>query len=191
MLNQLKSFGQTEGYFEIKRIGDFNDAQKEGFSHINTIAIDFDETTKKLCGEHRQPPCMSCDALDIIDSKNKINFIEFKQLEDNATIENWIEQKDLPQKVKDSRGVIINIIRKGRFDCRDKVKMFNSCEKNVIISFNLIDNAKKRIAILGRYLTIKAIIEKQFYDNYIQGENFNDPICIKMDNFDSKYPNYA
>ena len=91
MLNDLKLFGQTEGYFEIKRIGDFDNAQNEGFSHINVVAIDFDKTKTKVCNELNLNCCKSCDALDIINTKDKINFIEFKELEDRANIENWIE----------------------------------------------------------------------------------------------------
>ena len=191
MLKDLTTFGMAEKYFEIKRIGDFTDSKKEGFSHINTEAIDFDTTTQKLCSEHRQPPCKSCDALDIVYSKNKINLIEFKQLRDNGNIEKWIQDLELPQKIKDSRDVLLNIIRKGKFKHKDKIPKFNSCEKNVIISFDLTDDATKKIAILSRYLTVKSTIEKQFCNNYIQGENFNEPICIRMTEFDTEYLKYA
>ena len=191
MLKDLTTFGIAEKYFEIKRIGDFKNSGNEGFSHINTEAIDFDTTTQKLCSEHRQPPCKSCDALDIVYSENKINFIEFKQLRDNANIEKWIQDLELPQKIKDSREVLLNIIRKGKFGHKNKIQKFISCEKNVIISFDLTDDATKKMAILFRYSTVKAIIEKQFYNNYIQGENFNDPICIKMAEFDIEYLKYA
>lgn len=191
MLEDLRTFGITEKYFEIKRIGDFPNANSEGYSHIDTKAIDFDTTTRKLCGEQGQQLCKSCDALDIIDSKNKINFIEFKQLIDNETITAWIEDLELPQKIKDSRGVLLDIIRKSRFNHRDKIPTFNCCEKNFIISFDLTDDAKMKIAILGRYLTVKAIIEKQFHKNYVQGENFNDPVCIRMTEFDTTYLKYA
>jgi len=74
---------------------------------------------------------------------------------------------DLPQKIKDSRDILLNIIRKSKFVFKDKVKRFNTCEKNVIISFDLIDDKTQKMAILLRYLTIKAEIEKQFYNNYI------------------------
>ena len=191
MLKDLTTFGIAEKYFEIKRIGDFKNSGNEGFSHINTEAIDFDTTTQKLCSEHRQPPCKSCDALDIVYSENKINFIEFKQLRDNANIEKWIQDLELPQKIKDSREVLLNIIRKGKFGHKNKIQKFISCVKNVIISFDLTDDATKKMAILFRYSTVKAIIEKQFYNNYIQGENFNDPICIKMAEFDIEYLKYA
>jgi len=191
MLKDLTAFGISEKYFEIKRIGDFTDSKKEGFSHINTMAIDFDITTKILCSEHRQPPCKSCDALDIVDSKNKINLIEFKQLRDNGNIEKWIQDLELPQKIKDSRDVLLNIIRKGKFNPKNKINKFNCCEKNVIISFDLTDDATKRMAILFRYATVKEIIDEQFDNNYIQGENFNDQICIKMAEFDIEYLKYA
>lgn len=191
MLNQLKSFGQNQGYFETKRIGDFDNAQTEGFFHINTIAIDFDKTKIKVCNELNLNCCKSCDALDIIDTKNKINFIEFKELEDRANIEDWIGNLDLPQKIKDSRDILFNIVRNRDFVHRDKKPQFISCEKDVIISFNLSSNAANRLVTMMRWTTVKAIIEKQFYDNYIQGEKFNEPICIRMNDFDNNYPNYA
>lgn len=191
MLKDLTAFGIAEKYFEIKRIGDFTDSKKEGFSHINTKAIEFDTTTKKLCREQRQPPSKSCDALDIVYSKNKINLIEFKQLRDNGNIEKWIQNLELPQKIKDSRDVLLNIVLKGKFKHKDKITKFNSCEKNVIIAFDLTDDATKKIVILSRYLTIRSIIEKQFYNNYIQGENFNEPICLRMTEFDIEYSKYA
>jgi len=191
MLKDLLTFGITEKYFEIKRIGDFTDSKKEGFSHINTTAIDFDNTTIKLCSEQRQPPSKSCDALDIVYSKNKINLIEFKQLRDNKNIEKWIRELKLPRKIKDSRDVLLNIIKKGKFNHKDKIEKFYSCEKNVIISFNLTDDATKKLAILFRYPTVEAIIVKQFCNNYIQGEKFNEPICIRMTDFDTAYLKYA
>jgi len=191
MLKELLRFGLANKYFEIKRIGDFTNSKNEGISHINTKAIDFDETTKNLCDEQGQELCKSCDALDIVDLKNKINLIEFKQLIDNKDIEKWIHNLELPQKIKDSRGVLLNIIRKDTFNHGGKVKKFYSCEKNVIIAFDLTDHTKKRMAILFRYPIVEAIIEKQFDENYIQGENFNDPICIRMDNFDTEYSKYA
>ena len=86
---------------------------------------------------------------------------------------------------------MLNIIRKGKFGHKNKIQKFISCEKNVIISFDLTDDATKKMAILFRYSTVKAIIEKQFYNNYIQGEKFNDPICIKMAEFDIEYLKYA
>ncbi len=191
MLKDLMRFGIANNYFEIKRIGDFTNSENEGISHINTKAIDFDETTKNLCNEQGQELCKSCDALDIVDSENRINLIEFKQIIDNDDIEEWIQDLELPQKIKDSHGVLLNIIRKRNFNHGGKVRKFHSCEKNVIISFDLTDCAKNRIAILFRYPTVAAIIEKQFEENYIQGEKFNDPICIRMDKFDTEYLKYA
>jgi len=191
MLNELKSFGQTEGYFEIKRIGDFDNAQKEGFSHINVVAIDFDKTKTKVCNELNLNCYKSCDALDIIDTKDKINFIEFKELEDRTNIEDWIENLDFPQKIKDSREILFNIIRKRNFVHKDKKTKFISCEKNVIISFSLSSTASNRLVSLLRWTTIKAKIEGQFNDNYIQGEKFNEPVCIRMNDFNLKYSTYA
>jgi len=192
MLKDLMTFGITEKYFEIKRIGDFTNSKKEGFDHINTPAIDFDRTAKKLCAEQSQQTSKSCDALDIVVSKNKINFIEFKQLRDDANIEEFIaEDLELPLKIKDSREVLLDIIRKIKFIHKGKITNFNRCEKNVIIAFTLTDDATKKMASVFRISTIMKIIEKQFCNNYIQGENFNEPICIIMTEFDTAYLKYA
>lgn len=191
MLNELKTFGISEDYFEIKRIGDFENSTREGFSHINTVAIDYDTTTRKLCNEQKQFTFKSCDALDIVVSKNKINFIEFKQLINYPNLEEFItEDLKLPQKIKDSHHVLRDIIQKRKFIHKDKIPKYNSCEKNVIISFTLTDGAR-RVASLLRILTVKKIIEKQFSDNYIDGENFNEPVYIIMSEFDAKYSQYV
>lgn len=191
MLNELKTFGRSEDYFEIKRIGDFKNSVREGFSHIDTVAIDYDTTTRKLCSEQKQYTFKSCDALDIVVSKNKINFIEFKQLIDYENLEEFIaEDLKLPQKIKDSHHVLRDIIQKRRFIHRDKMTKYNSCEKNVIISFTLTDGAR-RIASALRILTVMKIIEKQFSNNYIDGENFNEPVYIIMSEFDAKYSKYV
>jgi len=191
MLRDLKTFGIRAGYFEIKRIGDFPNAINEGYSHINTKAIDFDTTTVKLCGEQKQESFKSCDALDIVESKNRMNLIEFKQLIDNETITTWIEDLKLHQKIKGSWVVLLNIIKKSKFNHEGKEIKFNACEKNVVISFSLTDDATKRLSNLFRYPVVEAIILKQFYNNNIQGENFNDPVCIRMAEFDAAYLKYA
>ena len=191
MLNDLKTFGISENYFEIKRIGDFVNSREQGFSHIDIEAINFDETTKILCTEQDQPAFKSCDALDIVDSKNKINFIEFKQFKDREDMETLIEKYELPQKIKESNHVLIDIIKKRNFVHKNKMKKYYSYEKNVIISFNLTDNPRKKIAALFRISTIMKMIEKQFHNNYIEGENFNEPVCIRMVEFNTAYLKYA
>ncbi|MFA4956538.1 MAG: hypothetical protein WC556_06145 [Candidatus Methanoperedens sp.] len=191
MLNELKTFGINEGYFEIKRIREFPNAAKQGISHINTLAIDFDKTTEILCGEHGQESFKSCDALDIVELKNRINLIEFKQLIDQPDIEKWIEDIELPQKIKESHVVLLNIIKKSKFIHKDKRRKFTDCEKNVIISFSLSGVASKRLAIVIRYSVIEEIILKQFRENYPQGENYNSPVCIRMAKFDTDYSKYV
>ena len=53
--------------------------------------------------------CKSCDALDIIERKDEVNFIEFKQVEKIKNIDtNWI--KELEKKVKDSIFILKKIV---------------------------------------------------------------------------------
>ena len=190
MLKKLRDFGVSENYFEIKRIGDFDNSENEGFDHIDTVAIDFDITAQKFSHEHGQDSFKSCDALDIIHSNDKINLIEFKQIETTEDVVDWIDGLKLPRKIKDSRDVLLGIIRKNRFRYAKKVDLFNSYEKNVIISIELRGTYQTKMLFFFEYLKLKAIIEKQFNENYIQGENFNDPVCIQMSIFDTEYQKY-
>jgi len=191
VLKDLTDFGIAQKYFEIKRIKDFPNSKKEGIDHIETKAIDFDTTAEKLCREQGQHQFKSCDALDIIYSKNRINFIEFKQLDYKEDAEEWIQQWELSRKIKESRDVLINIIRKKNFQHPAKMNKFYSCEKNIIISFSLTDNPRYNLAYLLMYARAEEIIKKQFYNKSIQDENFNEPICINMYEFDAKYPEYV
>lgn len=187
MLNKLKSFGQTEGYFEIKKIGDFKNSKKEGFENITTKAIDFDNTKEVLQKELKLQCFKSCDALDIINTKNKINFIEFKQIDDKRKLDEFIKKLELPRKIKDSREVILNIIRKQKFIYKNKIGCFNKSTKNFIVCFKLIENKTETIAFYTRFLTVKSKIEAELNKNYIQGENFNEPIYMLIKDFDKKY----
>jgi len=191
MLTSLKQFGIDKNYFEIKKIGDFSNASKEGFDHIKTEAIDFDKTKEKVCNELKQEGYKSCDALDIIDSKNRINFIEFKQLENRENIIDWIENLDLPLKIKDSRDILYNIVRSRDFVYRDKKKKILSCEKNIIISFSLSNkNSIIKFVSLLRLAYVEEKIISHIKQNYIEGEQFNAPICMKIEDFDKKYLQY-
>lgn len=191
LLKDLIDFGIAKKYFEIKRIKDFPNSKKEGIDHIETKAIDFDTTTEKLCHEQMQHQFKSCDALDIVHTKDKINFIEFKQLDYKDDAEEWIQELELSRKIKESRDVLINIIRKKNFQYSGKMDNFYSCEKNIIISFSLTDDSRYNLAYLLMYAKTEEIIKKQFHNKSILGENFNEPICINMHKFDEKYPEYV
>lgn len=191
MLKKLKAFGKKEGYFEIKRIGEFPNASSEGYKHIKTEAINFDAATEGFCRKHDLESVKSCDALDIIDDKNKINFIEFKQLPDDETLTKTIEGFLLPRKIKDSQCVLLNIIRKKDFNFEDKVDEYYKCEKNVIISFHLLSDPRKNFIIGLKYIEIESIIEKQLENNYIEEDNFKWPVFILMTKFDFDYLKYA
>ena len=189
MLDKLKLFGQNEGYFHIKRIRDFDDAKRDGLTNINTEAIEFDKTAIKLCQEQGQQICKSCDALDIVETetKNKINLIEFKQLEYDEKIKDYIDSLELPQKIKDSREILLNIIRKEKFQHPEKINTFKLCEKNVIISYALTDDSIGRLITKRRHDIVKEKLLTSFKENYIQGENFNEPVAIKLEKFDEEY----
>ena len=187
MLATLLTFGKTNGYFDIKRIGDFDNAVSEGFSHINTQAIHFDKTKEKICKECKQESIKSCDALHIIPNKNRINFIEFKQIIDNSNLIRWTTGLNLAQKIKDSKEVLLLILRNPQIVHSDKVNKFNNLEKNVIISFDVLTSSKNKIYVYIKYFQVKQLIIKEL-KNIIPVENFNNPECIKTNEFDIEYP---
>lgn len=190
MLNNLTIFGVNNAYFKIKRIGDFDNSTSQGISHINTQAIEFDKTKQKICDELKHTYCKSCDALDIIHTKNQLNFIEFKQIDD-SNLQDYIQKLDLPQKLKDSHFILLNIIRKNQFKHDKKISLFKACKKNCIIVYGLNTNSTLKIGIYLRHLTVKSIIQQQFKDSHISGENFEDPIFMQLSNFDLKYQQYT
>ena len=194
MLDKFKKYGQRAGYFRIKRIGDFKGSEKEGFAHINTKAIDFDETTKTLCQEQGQNAIKSCDAVDIMVSENRINLIEFKQFDREEVRKDYIRRLELPQKVKDSMSTLLNILRKKEMIHRDKVKTFGSCEKNAIISFNLPRDPEEKLSLLFRTETItqktatEMMIEAEFEEDRIL--ELKNVQCIRMEDFDEVYSKF-
>lgn len=190
IITTFKQYGIDNNYFEIKPIKNFNNAINEGINHINIQAIEFDKTKDRVCSEFHQHCLMSCDALDILDSKNKINFIEFKGLNNEEDTREFIKGLKLPKKFKDSRDVLLLILRKNNFIYRDKIEHYNNIEKNIIIAFDLNINSRLKIAFSIKFLAIHSLIKKQFVDNMIEGENYNEPVCIKKSNFNTLYLKY-
>lgn len=193
MINDLLNFGIANNYFMIQRIGNFDNAPLEGYSHVNRQAIEFDKTQKEISRILGLQCLKSCDALDIIVVKPVINFIEFKQIISNSQIQKWIsDDMDLPQKIKDSREILLSILRNSRFNQhKDRINRFNQINKNFIIAFDLINDHKQKILIYSKWLQIQALIQKELQNNYIQGENFNAPVCVMMANFDTDYLPYT
>jgi hypothetical protein len=192
MLNSLVKIGKDKNYFIYKRIGDFDNALQEGYHHINTHAIQFDKTKEKIASDFGQNCLKSCDALDILPRKDRINFIEFKQIKDNNQVREWIQEElSLPQKIKDSHEILLIILRQSFFSgFPNRIKNFQKVEKNFIISLDLLTNHKNQTLIYLKLLKIKSLINKEFKNNFIQGESFNKPKYIKMNEFDLVYPSF-
>lgn len=190
MLNELQIFGIAQEYFELKKIGDFDNAAAEGFSSVQTNAIQFDKTKERICRLHKIEGMKSCDALDLIIANDRINFIEFKQIGD-GNLPDWIsDDMELPRKIKDSRDILLTIIRDIRFIHTGKMTKFYQCEKNFIIAFELRVKGVNEIAFHMKWLQIAETIRKVIEKNSIQGEKFNDPAFVHISNFDTEYAKY-
>ena len=208
MLDKFKKYGQSAKYFKIKRIGAFERSEDQGFAHVNTEAIDFDTTTEFFFEKQKyQTKPKSCDAVDIIGSKNRINLIEFKQLDRKETREDYINTLELPQKVRDSIFTLCGILRKLKNISKDEIETFYSCEKNAVISFKFPKDSAEQLALLFRTETIRQktvtdLIQAEFEENKItdsiQAEFEENTIkaelknvkCIRMEDFDDLYSKF-
>jgi len=191
MLNDFLTFGINNNYFEVKRIGNFSLAGIEGYSHINTSAIEFDKAKTNICNSLNLEQCKSCDALDILPAKNRLNFIEFKIFQDRRQLKEWIKNKSkFPKKIKDSYFILRALLQNRLFIHKGKADKFKRANKNFIISFDLKSNPLNTIAFSLTWFQVEALIQKELQTDYFIGENFNTPVCIQIRYFDSKYLSY-
>ena len=187
MLSEFKSFGKEKGYFEIKKIRDFDKdsaEERESIAHINTEAIDFDKTARFLAKRHRQNPFSSCDAVDIVESENQINLIEIKRFYEKVYPR---DIETLPKKIDDSRSILQNILRDKRFHHPDRMQKFKSCRKNIIFAFGWETEPDEDVVIMRLFNMVKEDVSKLVEQNRKEGENFRDLFCIELKDFDAEY----
>jgi hypothetical protein len=131
MLQKLKDFGVANGYFEEKKICNFENAENEGLSLIKTKAIEFDKTSKKISERYKwSSRPSSCDALKIIVPENRFDFLEFKQRKITEIKE--IKNKEDYDNVKKNIFVFLNL--KINPDLKNKSNLsflFDMCWKEI------------------------------------------------------------
>ena len=183
-LQALENFGLDKGYFEIKKISEFKDSKKEGISELQTKAIEFDKTKKKvfLKGNYK-----SCDALIFCkNKKEKIIFIEFKQItiKTKDDIEEFFKNNNLIQKAEHSREILSHICKNNSFKFKKKHNFFDETKKIFIFSPKLInDEPVKKFISFSR-----SNILKEKFDQIVKKSKhlFNKPLFIKVEEFDEK-----
>ncbi len=166
-LQRLLEFGYDSNYFHLKSIGTVD---KSCCPDATTQVIDFDETKDKICSEAKLQPYKSCDALKILPSLKRIDFIEFKGLKQFAhhvdskiptslqkqKIVQQIEKFDLETKLHDSYIILYFVLTKNSSLKKTDKRFYRLVEKNYII---LVDTAVEEQGIQNLALTLEFLSE--------------------------------
>lgn len=151
-LERVLQYGFEGNYFEEMEIGKID---KSCCKQSVILAIDFDKTKEIVCKDAKQTSYKSCDALKILIDNERIDFIEFKGLNDylkrdfnpekdySKQIQNKVEKFNLFEKIEDSLNVLNLLLRSPKFSLtKNEKKIFREIEKNFIIvtDINSVDN---------------------------------------------------
>ena len=176
MLDKLKKCGECKGYFESKGIRDFKDAKGE-LDEITTEAIEFDKTAIEVYRDRRgsiRPP--SVDALDIVCSKNKVIFIEFKGLPDE------LFKQGLPDE----------LLKKVEGSVKTLKIIMEECETSLDFEKKFVLSCFLRYAPKVRELKesfISNILKKKI-ERILKPFNFEKPKFIGIKDFDEEYKKF-
>lgn len=143
MLLELKNYWIRKWYFIEKRLWDLNEAQRDGFSHIDEIIIDFDKTWRIVW---RELNLKTADALKF-DNNRSLKFIEFKNITNNNNVSNFIRSLDFSLKVQESFQLLRNILNEKDFWTRAHREWFNETRNKFIFSIKS-NNWDPRLEIL-------------------------------------------
>lgn len=145
-------------YFIEDILKNFKNAKQDGIDDLDINAIDYDYTRQN---EFKRNDYKSADAL-IINSDDKLFFIEFKQITNSVNIENFIEWLKFKRKVKDSFITLNNIISSSDFNYKWKSEEFDKVEKKFIFSIK----SEKIDPRLESLLTMETFwLDNRFEDN--------------------------
>lgn len=150
--NESESF-----YFQIKPLGGLN---KSCCPCTKTEVIDFDAVKDCLSRKMSITSPKSADALKIMPSLGRLDFIELKgfihyfQCENTTkSLGDKIKGYDLPRKVRDSFWVLDALLNQGAFGCKDDERRdFNQVEKYFILVVDIdltTDPLKDRLVSLA------------------------------------------
>lgn len=187
MLEELKTYGISKGYFEEKRICDFEDAISDGVDFVEALGIDFDKTAGIISNENSCDSLKSCDVLKFDLTNTQFKFMEFKQIEDRGNLKIWIEDNlCLKRKINDSLDILKYIIRGRGFQCKDKIDIFDSTEKEFIFAIggSVLDNSLNRLLLSQKFVEIREIITNYLASKHL-GENVKEIRVIKFTDIES------
>lgn len=144
MLLDLKRDWISKWYFVEKRLNELPEAEKDNFGHLYCTVIDYLSLYKNYF--QSKYAFKTADAL-IIKSDTKLQFIEFKWLNNNSDIEEYIKTRYFSLKVKDSFSLLNLLINDKTFSTIEKRTKFNETKNEFIFSI-ACDNLDPRISIL-------------------------------------------
>ncbi len=144
-LKQLKEEGEAKGYFQILPLKDLD---KSCCSSAETMVIDFDALKEKITKEKNLHSLKSCDALKIIPSHNRIDFIEMKGVREmvmrwgnsssdtvlDKKVEKKVKRYNFIGKIEDSLTIlkILTTTREITFNDKTRLHYLNT-QKNFVI----------------------------------------------------------
>lgn len=129
MLLKLEKYWIGKWYFIKKPLWLFSEAKKDWFQHITEDFIDFDQTWKHFSSLALK----TADALKFC-NKKRLQFIEFKNIEDIWDIKEHITGLYLNLKVQESFQLLRNILNEKPFWTKDNRNKFNKIKSEFIFS---------------------------------------------------------
>lgn len=188
MISKLYNYGIRNQYFEERKISQFSRARAEGLTSIQTEAIEFDKTAKKIARDNRWNPCKSCDALKFLLTKNRFDLLEFKQIKirTEADLKDLIEKFDLSTKIKDSFFLLKCIRQKINLTNQEK-KDYDLVEKNVFFYMDPIDDPTLSYGFALFWKTVDETINTLLEGIENIESNFKKPELKKLCELDNHY----
>jgi len=143
MLLKLKRHWIDKWYFVEKRLNELPEAKKDKFDNLYKEVIDYLFLYDRFKWKYK---FKSADAL-IFKSDKKLKFIEFKWLDYNDNIEEYLRTRYFGLKVKDSFSLLNLVINGSDFwSLSDRLK-FNKTQNEFIFSI-ACDDLDPRLSIL-------------------------------------------
>jgi hypothetical protein len=208
----LLSFGITNHLFEIVPI---KDIEKSCCKVSTTEVIDFDETKRVIISninktEIKMQEPKSCDALKIMPDINRLDFIEFKGLqefikrlpgneeEQKLAVKEKLEKFDFQRKIGDSIFLLQQIFLLTSYSMTNEERAhFKKVEKNyfIMVDIDFEESRVEEIAFTLEFLSQVSDIKKHIIDSICNSiEGFQDGIfginktkLISKNNIDRYY----
>ncbi len=155
ILTNLLKFGIEKEYFVTFKMGKID---KTCCKQSEIEVIDFDRTKEKIVAEFGYATIKSCDALKILPSLKRIDFIEMKgSLEflkrnrdnSNEKVQKQVSKFDFEGKIKDSLHILDCIINKTNYLTGKERQQYSNIKKYyfIITDINLTENPLESIVL--------------------------------------------